>query len=188
MRHRRSIPKLGVKTAHRKAILSNMATSLINHGQIETTVSRAKAIIPVVSHLITLAKRGDIHARRTAALTIKDKAVLQKLFSEIAGEFKSRSGGYARLIRSGFRKGDGASLAVVQLLIEKKVEEKETAKEKGAAKEKDDAKDKGAAAEKGAKKEKVAKEKGAAKEKTAKKKTSATAKKESKKKEEAAKS
>jgi large subunit ribosomal protein L17 len=130
MRHRRSIPKLGVKTAHRKAMLSNMATSLINHGQIETTIGRAKVLAPVVSRLVTLAKRGDIHARRLAATTVKDKTVLKKLFGEVATDLKNKNGGYTRIVRSGFRKGDGASLAIIQLLIEKKVEEKETKKDK----------------------------------------------------------
>lgn len=136
MRHRRSIQKLGVKTDHRKAILSNMATSLFVHGQIETTVARAKALVPVVSKLITLAKRGDIHARRMASTTVKDRTVLKKLFDEVGPEFKERNGGYTRLVRAGFRKGDGASLAIVQLLLEKKVEEKEAKKDKDKAEEK----------------------------------------------------
>ena len=130
MRHRRSIPKLGVKTDHRKAILSNMATSLLVHGQIQTTVTRAKALVPVVSKLVTLAKKGDVHARRVAGTTVKDKTVLKKLFDEIGPEFKERNGGYTRLVKSGFRKGDGASLAIVQLLVEKKVEEKDEKKGK----------------------------------------------------------
>jgi len=134
MRHRRSTPKLGVKTAHRKAMLSNMVTSLIDHGQIQTTVTRAKALVPVVSRLVTLAKRGDVHARRLAATTVRDKAVLKKLFSEVAGEFKDRSGGYTRVLKSGFRKGDGASLAIIQLIMEKKVEEPSKKKDSKAKK------------------------------------------------------
>ncbi|MCP4581623.1 MAG: 50S ribosomal protein L17 [candidate division Zixibacteria bacterium] len=130
MRHRRSTPKLGVKTAHRKAMMSNMVTSLIDHGQIQTTVTRAKALVPVVSRLVTLAKRGDVHARRLAATTVRDKAVLRKLFGEVAGEFKDRNGGYTRVVKSGFRKGDGASLAIVQLIMEKKAEEPDKKKEK----------------------------------------------------------
>jgi len=130
MRHRRSIPKLGVKTAHRKAMLSNMATSLINHGQIQTTVARAKVLSPFVSRLVTLAKKGDVHSRRLAATTIKDREVLKKLFGEVASDLKDKNGGYTRIVRSGFRKGDGASLAIIQLLLEKKVEEKETKKDK----------------------------------------------------------
>jgi large subunit ribosomal protein L17 len=134
MRHRRSLPKLGVKTAHRKAMLSNMVTSLIDHGQIETTVGRAKVLAPVVSRLVTLAKRGDVHARRLAAVTVRDKDVLNKLFGEVVADLKDKNGGYTRIVKSGFRKGDGASLAIIQLLLEKKVEEKETKKGKASAK------------------------------------------------------
>ena len=134
MRHRKSIRKLGVTTAHRKAMMSNMATSLINHGQIKTTVARAKALVPVVSHLVTLAKRGDLHARRIAAATIRDKKMLVKLFNEVASELKDRNGGYTRITKSGFRKGDGASMAIVELLIEKKVDEKGAKKDKSAKK------------------------------------------------------
>ncbi|MCD6163107.1 MAG: 50S ribosomal protein L17 [candidate division Zixibacteria bacterium] len=130
MRHRRSVRKLGVKTAHRKAMMSNMASSLIEHGQIQTTVARAKVLVPVVSRLITFAKRGDVHARRMAAITIKNRNILKKLFNDIAPEFENKNGGYARVIRNGFRKGDGASMAVVELLIEKKGETKETKKGK----------------------------------------------------------
>lgn len=134
MRHRKSIRKLGVTTSHRKAMMSNMATSLINHGQIKTTVARAKALVPVVSHLVTLAKRGDLHARRIAAATIRDKKMLVKLFNEVASELKDRNGGYTRITKSGFRKGDGASMAIVELLIEKKVDEKGAKKDKSAKK------------------------------------------------------
>ncbi len=130
MRHRKSIRKLGVNAAHRKAMMSNMATSLIDHGQIKTTVARARALTPVVSRLITLAKRGDVHSRRMAAATIKDNKILVKLFNEIAPEFNDRNGGYARIIKSGFRKGDGASMAIVELLVEKKVKEEKGKKDK----------------------------------------------------------
>jgi len=128
MRHRRTILKLGVKTAHRKAMLSNMATALLDNGQIKTTVGRAKALVPMVSQLITLARRGDIHARRQVASIIQNKLVLKKLFGDITTELKERPGGYARIVKAGFRKGDGASMAIVQLLIEKK--QKETKKDK----------------------------------------------------------
>jgi len=134
MRHRKSIRKLGVTASHRKAMMSNMATSLISHGQIKTTVARAKALVPVVSHLVTLAKRGDLHARRIAAATIRDKKMLVKLFNEVASELKDRNGGYTRITKSGFRKGDGASMAIVELLIEKKVDEKGAKKDKSTKK------------------------------------------------------
>ena len=160
MRHRRSIPRLGVDTSHRKAMLSNMVTSLLDHGQIQTTVARAKALVPVVSSLITLAKKDDVHSRRIAATTVRDKAVLKKLFKEVAPEFKEKNGGYTRVVKAGFRKGDGASLAIIQLLIEKKVEEKkETGKAKAEGKAKPEKKKSakaGAASKKADKKKEAA--------------------------------
>lgn len=153
MRHRRSVPKLGVKTAHRKAMLSNLATSLLNSGQIQTTITRAKALVPVVSRLITMAKKDDVQSRRLAATEIKNKTTLKKLFEEVAPEFKDRDGGYLRVVKSGFRKGDGASLAIVQLLIEKKVEEETEKDKKGKT-----AKKKAKAATKKASKEKSQKD------------------------------
>jgi large subunit ribosomal protein L17 len=156
MRHRRSIPRLGVNTSHRKAMLSNMVTSLLDHGQIQTTVSRAKALVPVVSSLITLAKRDDVHSRRVAATTVKDKAVLKKLFKEVAPEFKEKNGGYTRVVKAGFRKGDGASLAIIQLLIEKKVEEKKEATKGKAKAEKKKTAKAGAATKKADKKKEEA--------------------------------
>jgi large subunit ribosomal protein L17 len=154
MRHGRKITKLGVKTDHRKAMLSNMATSLLRTGRITTTLTRAKALTPVVSRLITFAKRGDLHARRLAAALVKDKEILKKLFSEIAPELKERNGGYTRVVKAGFRRGDGASLAVIELLITKKVikEEKEDKEKKGDKKA-----DKPEAAEKEAPKKKAKK-------------------------------
>jgi len=111
-------------------MLSNMAASLIKHGQIKTTVARAKALVPYVSELVTLAKRGDVHSRRLAAASLKDRATVTKLFGELAPELKDRNSGYARIVRAGFRRGDSASMAIVQLLVEKKVEEKEAKKGK----------------------------------------------------------
>jgi large subunit ribosomal protein L17 len=132
MRHGRKISKLGIKTDHRKAMLSNMATSLLRTGRITTTLTRAKALTSFVSRLITYAKRGDLHARRLAAATVKDKEILKKLFAEIGPELKERQGGYTRVVKAGFRRGDGASLAVIELLITRKVikEEKEDKEKK----------------------------------------------------------
>jgi large subunit ribosomal protein L17 len=162
MRHGRKIRKLGIKTDHRKAMLSNMAVSLLRTGRITTTHTRAKALVPVVSRLITFAKRGDLHARRLAAATVNDKAVLKKLFAEIAEELKDRKGGYTRVIKAGFRRGDGASMAVMELLISKKVvkEEKESKddKEKKAEKKEDSSAETTKAAPKKEKKAKEPKE------------------------------
>ncbi len=156
MRHGRNIDKLGVKADHRKAMLSNMATSLLRTGRITTTLTRAKALTPVVSKLITLAKRGDLHARRLAAASVRDKEILKKLFAEIGPELKERNGGYTRIVRSGFRRGDGASLAVIELLIARKVvkEEKEGKESKEAKSEKPEATEKAAPKKKAEKKPK----------------------------------
>jgi large subunit ribosomal protein L17 len=121
MRHGRHVKKLGVKTAHRKAMLSNMANSLITHGKIKTLTTRAKVIQGNVDRLITLAKRGDLHARRQAFATLRDDVTVKKLFSEIASEFKNMNGGYTRRAFFGYRLGDGASLSIVELNVERKV-------------------------------------------------------------------
>jgi large subunit ribosomal protein L17 len=154
MRHGRKISKLGIKTDHRKAMLSNMATSLFRTGRITTTLTRAKALTPLVGRLITYAKRGDLHARRLAAATVRDKDILKKLFAEIGPELKERSGGYTRIAKAGFRRGDGASLAVIELMIAKKVikEEKEGKEAKADKKE-----EKAEASEKAAPKKKAEK-------------------------------
>jgi large subunit ribosomal protein L17 len=159
MRHGRKIRKLGIKTDHRKAMLSNMAVSLIRTGRITTTHTRAKALVPVVSRLITFAKRGDLHARRLAAATVHDKDILKKLFAEVAEELKDRKGGYTRIIKAGFRRGDGASMAVMELLITRKVvkEEKE-GKDKKAEKKEEEGKPEAAAGKEAPKKVKKAKE------------------------------
>jgi large subunit ribosomal protein L17 len=160
MRHGRKISKLGIKTDHRKAMLSNMATSLLRVGRVTTTLARAKALIPVVSKLITYAKRGDLHARRLAAATVRDKDILKKLFAEIGPELKERNGGYTRIAKTGFRRGDGASLAVIELMIAKKVvkEEKE-----GKAAKADKKEEKPEASEKAAPKKKAKKAESAGK-------------------------
>ena len=169
MRHGRIIDKLGVKADHRKAMLANMATSLLRTGRITTTLDRAKALSPVVSRLITFAKRGDLHARRLAASTVRDKEILKKLFAEIGPELKERNGGYTRIVRAGFRRGDGASLAVIELMIAKKVvkeekEGKETKEAKAEKKgEKPEASDKSAPKKKAEKKPKKAEAAGKAK-------------------------
>ncbi|NLI16767.1 MAG: 50S ribosomal protein L17 [candidate division Zixibacteria bacterium] len=153
MRHGRNIDKLGVKTDHRKAMLANMATSLMRAGRITTTLARAKALTPVVSRLVTFAKRGDLHSRRMAATIIRDKEILKKLFAEIGPELKERNGGYTRVVKAGYRRGDGASLAVVELLIAKKAikEEKES---KEAKPDKTEASEKAAPKKKAEKKPK----------------------------------
>jgi len=136
MRHGRKVKKLSRTPAHRKAMLSNMATSLIMHSTIKTTPGKARAVCRVVDRLVSLAKRDDLHARRLAATTIRDKAALKRLFSDIGPQLTSRNGGYTRTLRWGTRHGDNAPISVVQLLVEKAQPEAEakTKKKKGKTK------------------------------------------------------
>jgi len=137
MRHGRKVKKLSRTVPHRKAMLANMATSLIKHTTINTTPTKAREVCRVMERLVTLAKRGDLHARRLAAMTIRDKEALHKLFAEIGPQFTDRSGGYTRALRWGFRRGDGAPVSVVQLLVEQTEAEEakdKKSKEKAAAK------------------------------------------------------
>jgi len=116
MRHRNYGRKLSRKTEHRRALLRNLVTSLLLTERIETTVAKAKAARPLAEHLITLGKRGDLHARRLAASYVLNPDALQTLFGDIAKRYASRRGGYTRIIRTGWRKGDGADMAVLELI------------------------------------------------------------------------
>lgn len=130
MRHGNYTKKLGVKTAHRKAMLSNMANSLITHDKIKTTTARAKELQSRVEKLVTLAKKGDVHSRRQAFAVLRNKETVKKLFNELAQEFQNVNGGYTRRAFYGRRLGDGASLSVVEFNIEKKVVEEPKKKTK----------------------------------------------------------
>ena len=116
MRHRIAGRKLGVSSSHRVAMFRNMAVALIKHEQITTTLPKAKELRPVVEKLITLAKRGDLHARRQAYASLRDDTILHKLFSTVAERYKTRHGGYTRVLRAGVRYGDAASMAVIELV------------------------------------------------------------------------
>lgn len=118
MRHGASIRQLSRTSTHRRAMLRNMATSLLLHDRIETTVAKAKELRPYVEKLITLARRGDLHARRLVERKIKDRAVSGKLFKELGPRFAGRPGGYTRIIKLRHRVGDGAELARIELLAE----------------------------------------------------------------------
>ena len=118
MRHRVSISKLGKRPAHRRAMLRNMVTSLLRHERIRTTAPKAKEARRHAEHMITLGKRGDLHARRLAARFVNDETVLKKLFDEIAGRFKERQGGYTRILRTGVRKGDASDMAILELVTQ----------------------------------------------------------------------
>jgi len=122
MRHRKAGNHLGRNTSHRRAMLRNMVTSLFKHEQIETTDAKAKVIRPIAEKMITLAKRGDLHARRQALSYMQDKEVTHRLFDQLRDRFSSREGGYLRIVKKGFRKGDGASISVVQLVANDKGE------------------------------------------------------------------
>lgn len=116
MRHRVAGRKLSRNSAQRKALLRGLATELLRHGKLQTTEAKAKSLRPVVEKLITLGKRGDLHARRQAAARLYDPAILQKLFDEIAEAFQDRPGGYTRIYKLGPRKGDGAPMAQIELV------------------------------------------------------------------------
>lgn len=116
MRHGNGYRKLGRTSAHRRALLRNMATSLVLHEQIDTTLPKAKELRGVVEKLITLGKRGDLHARRQAAGYMFDDKAVRKLFDKLAARYKDRPGGYTRILRSGIRIGDSAALARIQLV------------------------------------------------------------------------
>jgi len=116
MRHLKKGRKFSRTSAHRDAMFSNMATSLFLHECIETTREKAKDLRGVAERLITLAKRGDLHARRLAFRQVRDLDVLKKLFDDIAPRCQARAGGYTRVIKSGVRKGDAASLSVIELV------------------------------------------------------------------------
>lgn len=116
MRHGLSGRKLNRTSAHRKAMFANMAASLLLHEQITTTLPKAKDLRPVVEKLITLGKTGTLHARRQAIAQIGDELVVRKLFSTLAGRYRERNGGYTRVLKAGFRYGDAAPMAVIELV------------------------------------------------------------------------
>lgn len=116
MRHGIAGRKLGVTSSHRHAMFRNMAVALLKHEQITTTLPKAKELRPVAEKLITLGKRGGLHARRLAFAELRDQKIVAKLFSALADRYKSRSGGYTRVLRAGIRHGDAASMAVIELV------------------------------------------------------------------------
>jgi len=116
MRHRVAGRKLGRKTAHRMMMFRNMVTSLLDKERIRTTLPRAKELRPIAERMITLGKRESLHARRQALAFVKDPLVVTKLFETLAPRFAQRNGGYTRIIRLGHRDGDGAQMAIVELI------------------------------------------------------------------------
>jgi len=116
MRHGNGYRKLNRTHEHRKAMFANMASSLIEHEQIKTTLPKAKELRRIIDKLITLGKRGDLHARRMAASQIKQDHAVAKLFDTLGGRYKDRQGGYSRLLKAGFRHGDMAPMAIIELV------------------------------------------------------------------------
>lgn len=114
MNHGRKVPKLQRDAAHRKALLANLVCSLVEHRRIRTTLAKAKALRPVAEKLVTLGKRGDLHARRTAVAELRHKDVVKKLFEEIAVASKDRKGGYTRITKLGQRRSDSAPMAYIE--------------------------------------------------------------------------
>jgi len=125
-------PRLGGGPAHERLLLANLAAALFTHKSIQTTETKAKRLRPLAERLITFAKRGDLHARRRVLATISDKGVVHELFTEIAPQMADREGGYTRIIKTGYRKGDNAPMAVIELVLEP-VTKKPASSKKSAA-------------------------------------------------------
>ncbi len=168
MRHGRKVKKLGRTRSHRKAMLANMAASLFMYHIIKTTEAKAKEVKRLAERLITLGKKGDLHAHRKVYDVIRDRKLVKKIFDEIAPKFKDREGGYARVVRVGTRRGDGTTMSVVELLMEKPPkEEKKGKKQEGGRKAKPEKAPEAKAkpAKKGKRKADIARAKGAQEEK-----------------------
>src|SRR5262250_3676901 len=116
MRHQRSGKKLGRDAAHRRALYANLAGALIEHGRIKTTVTKAKAVKPIAEQMITLGRRGDLHARRQATAFLRSRDVVHKLFAEVGPQFAERPGGYTRIVKIGPRYGDAADMVYLELV------------------------------------------------------------------------
>jgi len=136
MRHRKKTVKLGRSTAHRDALLANQVCSLIEHQRIKTTLAKAKAVRPLAEKMVTLGKRGDLHARRLAAGELGQKDAVKKLFSEIAPRAAARKGGYTRIIKLGPRASDAAPMAYIEWVDQVVVQEEAPAEKAAPAKSK----------------------------------------------------
>jgi large subunit ribosomal protein L17 len=145
MRHRNAHRKLSRNTSHRRALLRSLVTDFLDHGRLMTTLPKAKEIRPLAEKMITLGKRDSLHARRQVEAYMLREGIAKKVFNTIAPRFADRKGGYSRIIKLGHRKGDGADLAIIELLgseLEvKKAEQAAAAEKKAAPKKKDDKKE-----------------------------------------------
>jgi large subunit ribosomal protein L17 len=135
MRHGKAGSKLGRTTSHRKAMLRNMVTSFLKYEQVKTTDVKAKELKKVAEKMITLGKRGDLHARRQALAFVRDPAIVGKLFSELSERYRSRAGGYTRIVKMGYRTGDNAPLSVIEFVgaVQQRQKPKKKAKASPAA-------------------------------------------------------
>lgn len=129
MRHRKGGVKLGRTTSHREAMFKNMVTSLFKHNSIKTTDVKAKELRKWADRMITLAKRGDLHARRQALAVIREKSVVHKLFNEAIERFSDKNGGYTRITKVGFRKGDAAPVSIIEIIAAPVVQAEKPAKD-----------------------------------------------------------
>ncbi|MBW1659058.1 MAG: 50S ribosomal protein L17 [Deltaproteobacteria bacterium] len=134
MRHLKAFRKLNRTSSHRSLMLRNLVTSLLEHERVETTVMKAKEARRIADKMITLGKKGSLHARRRAAAVLMNKTVVQRLFDEIAPRYEKREGGYTRILRVGYRKGDGAPMAFLELVKEEVKEKKKKTGKKSAKK------------------------------------------------------
>jgi large subunit ribosomal protein L17 len=135
MRHRKARNNLGRDASHRTAMMRNMTTSLFKHEQLVTTDAKARQLKSVAEKMVTLAKRGDLHARRQALSYIRDGAITHKLFEELKDRYQDRQGGYIRVLKKGHRKGDGAAVSVIQLLPAEETKKRGKGKAKAAGSE-----------------------------------------------------
>lgn len=139
MRHRKAGNKLGRNPSHRRALLRNLVTSVVVEDRVETTVAKAKAVRPLVEKMITLGKRGDVHARRQAAAFLMTPDSVSRLFTTVAPRYGDRNGGYLRIVRTGFRKGDGGEKAMIELLgAENEINEKQQKRNELKAKKREE--------------------------------------------------
>jgi large subunit ribosomal protein L17 len=137
MYHGKAGRKLGRTSSHKEAMFRNMVTSVIKHERIRTTDSKAKEVRILAEKMITLGKKGNLHARRQALAFVRDKALVSKLFGELTERYRNRAGGYTRIIKVGYRFGDNAPVSILEFIPEEKKKEKAKPKAKGKAKEKD---------------------------------------------------
>jgi large subunit ribosomal protein L17 len=136
MRHQKKTIKLGLTASHRKALLANQVCSLIEHQRIKTTLAKAKAVRPLAEKMVTLGKKGSLHARRTALAVLRQKDAVKKLFEDIAPRSADRKGGYTRIVKLGARKSDSAPVAFIEWVDAPQVVEESVAEEKGKKKAK----------------------------------------------------